>query len=180
MLKNMLHGLAAGAVGTVTLNVMTYADMALRRRPSSDVPAQLVRTVADAVGLDLASGTDEAAQREAAHRASGLGALLGYATGLGMGALYGLLRPRLRRVSVPLAGVGLGLAAMAASDLPIAATGVSDPATWGATGWAADVIPHLGYGLLTAIAFEAFAGAPCAAERGDHPEGQGGRQTCHA
>lgn len=166
MHHNVLRGMAAGAVGTAALNMITYADMALRGRPPSDVPAQLVRTLADGAGIALAAGADEAAQEEEAHRASGLGALLGYATGLGVGALYGLLRSHPGRVPVPLAGVGLGLAAMAASDLPITAAGVSDPATWGATGWAADAIPHLGYGLLTAIAFDAFANGVCTADRG--------------
>ena len=45
---------------------------------------------------------------------------------------------------------------MAASDIPIAALGVSDPATWGISGWVADIVPHLAYGLVTAIAYDAF------------------------
>jgi hypothetical protein len=47
---------------------------------------------------------------------------------------------------------------MAASDIPIAALGVSDSATWGISGWVADVVPHLAYGLVTAIAYDAFTG----------------------
>jgi hypothetical protein len=57
---------------------------------------------------------------------------------------------------MPVAGLSVGLAAMAASDVPIAALGVSDPATWGVSGWAADIVPHLAYGLVTAIAYDTF------------------------
>lgn len=50
----------------------------------------------------------------------------------------------------------VGLGAMAASDLPIALTGVSDPATWSTTDWLSDVIPHLVYGLVTVEVYEAI------------------------
>jgi len=58
---------------------------------------------------------------------------------------------------VPVATVGLGIAAMAGGHGPIAALGVSDPCTWGVSGWAADAVPHLAYGLSTTIAYDAFA-----------------------
>jgi hypothetical protein len=61
-------------------------------------------------------------------------------------------------VPTPVAGVGVGLAAMAASDISIAALGMSDPATWGVSGWVADLAPHLACGLVTAIAYDAFTG----------------------
>ncbi len=32
----------------------------------------------------------------------------------------------------------------------MAALGISDPRTWSAQDWAADVVPHLAYGLVTA------------------------------
>lgn len=152
MVRTLLLGVAAGAAGTVALDVATYADMALRGRPSSTVPAQLAGLLADRVGLPLAAGGDDRAER----RKSGVGALFGYATGLGVGAAYGLLRPSLGAIPLPLAGVGVGLAAMAASDVPIAVSGVSDPARWGASGWAADLLPHLAYGLVTASAYDAL------------------------
>ena len=41
MLRETLTGTAAGAVGTVALNVTTYADMAIRGRPPSSVPAEV-------------------------------------------------------------------------------------------------------------------------------------------
>ncbi len=159
MLRNVLMGTAAGAAGMVALNVVTYADMAIRGRPSSSVPANVAGEFARSVGLDLApdrGGPDESADEVAQHRRAGLGALFEYATGLGVGAAYGLVRPLLRAVPWPLAGVGLGLAAMAGSDVPAARLGVTDPTTWPASNWAADIVPHLAYGLVTALAYEAF------------------------
>ncbi|MDQ2785144.1 MAG: hypothetical protein M3Y58_09110 [Chloroflexota bacterium] len=150
-------GMAAGAVGTVALNIATYVDMAVRARPASSVPAKLAGVIADKAGLDLATGTGEAAKEEEKNRESGLGALLGYVSGLGVAALYGAVRPHLRWLPVPVAGVLLGLAAMATSDVPIGMSGVSDPSTWAPEDWAADLIPHLIYGLVTAIAYDAFA-----------------------
>ena len=47
---------------------------------------------------------------------------------------------------------------MAASDVASAATGVTDPATWSTAGWGSNLVPHPAYGLLTAIADDAFAG----------------------
>ena len=150
----LLLGTIAGAAGTIALDVATYGDMLLRGRPASGVPAKVAGILAAKAGVDLAAaGPPE--QTES--RQSALGALLGYATGVGLGTLYGLLRPRLRSVPPPLAGVSLGLAAMAASDVPIAATGASDPRTWGTAGWLSDLIPHLVYGLVTIGAFEAIA-----------------------
>ncbi len=151
MLREVLMGTAAGAVGTVALNVTTYADMALRGRPSSSVPSQVAGKLAGKVGIDL-SGEDETAQ----NRKSGLGALSGYAVGLGIGSGYGLVRPLLGDVSVPGAGAVLGLAAMAGSDVPATALGITDPSEWSSSSWASDIVPHLAYGLITAVAYESF------------------------
>ncbi len=156
MLREILTGVAAGAVGTVALNATTYADMTLRGRPPSSVPAEVAAQLADKAGIDLSGeGSDD---NTAQNRQSGLGALMGFVTGLGVGTAYGLVRPRLRDVSVPRASVVLGLAAMAGSDLPAVALGVTDPREWDATSWASDIIPHLAYGLATAVAYEAFDG----------------------
>ncbi len=148
MASPVLTGTAAGAVGTVALNIATYVDMAVRARPG---------VIADKAGIDLATGTGDDAKEEEKNRESGLGALLGYVSGLGVASLYGAVRPHLRWLPVPVAGVLLGLAAMAASDVPIGMSGVSDPSTWAPEDWAADLIPHLIYGLVTAIAYDAFA-----------------------
>lgn len=148
MLRVVLRGVAAGAAGTVALNVTTYADMAFRGRPSSEIPAMVAGKLAERAGVDLGEG--EAAQ----NRKSGLGALTGYVVGLGVGAAYGLIRPRLGEVSVPRAGAVLGLAAMAGSDVPATALGTTNPAEWSAGSWISDLVPHFAYGLVTAATFD--------------------------
>ena len=156
MLRQALIGTVAGAVGTVALNVTTYTDMAVRGRPASSVPAQVVGQLTERVGIDLSAENEDPNGPTAQNRQSGLGALQGYMVGLGIGAAYGLVRPRLNDVSSPLAGVGLCIAAMVASDGPAAALGVTDPTTWGFSSWASDIVPHLAYGLATALTYGAL------------------------
>ncbi len=158
MRRGVLAGIVAGAAGTVALNVATYADMALRGRSASSVPSQMAGILADRAGLDLSAGKGGAAGEQVENRKSGLGALLGYVTGLGVGGAYGLLSPVLRWLPRSLAGAAVGLAAMATSDVPIARLGVSDPATWSRADWAADLIPHLAYGLVTVSTYDAITG----------------------
>ena len=144
-------GLVAGAAGTTALNVVTYLDMTLRGRAASSMPAQAAGALAGKAGVPLGDGDTEENRKE------GLGALLGYVTGLGVGAAYGLLRARVD-VSAPAAALGLGLAAMAGSDVPLTALGLTDPRTWPASSWVSDVVPHLVYGIVTAATFEAARG----------------------
>jgi xanthosine utilization system XapX-like protein len=151
-----LAGLAAGAIGTIALDITTYLDILVRARGSSDLPARVAGALAERIGVDLGGGDGSAEAAE--NRKSALGALLGYGVGVGVGAVYGLLRPAIPRVPAATAGIGLGLAAMAASDLPPTVLGLTDPRTWGAAGWASDVVPHVVYGLVTALAFDAIAG----------------------
>lgn len=152
IVRHVLVGVAAGAAGTVALDVATYADVAVRGRAESSVPATLVNNVAAAWGFGALTSDDQTAQ----HRRAGIGALLGYANGLGIGAVYGALRPALRGVPVFVAAVVAGAVAMAVSDVPIARSGASDPRTWDAASWAADAIPHLCYGLALALSFDAL------------------------
>jgi len=155
VMRNGLFGIVAGATGTMALDITTYGDMLLRGRAASDVPAEVAGVMAERLGIgELSPDRDDEATRI---RSAAMGALLGYATGIGIGGAYGLLRGRGGRVSTPLVGVALGLLAMAASDLPIAAIGASDPRTWTAVDWASDLIPHLVYGLVTAGTYEAIA-----------------------
>jgi xanthosine utilization system XapX-like protein len=144
MRRDLLFGALAGAAGTAALNGVTYADMALRGRPSSDMPEKTVDLLTDRLGVSL--GEEE----RAANRREGLGALFGYGVGLGVGAAYGLLAPRIHagRAIAPFA---VGLAAMVVSDAPAAALGLTDPRTWGAAGWMSDVVPHLAYGAVTVV-----------------------------
>ena len=163
MLRRTLRGIAAGATGTAALNIATYVDMAARGRASSQVPAKVAGALTQSVGMPLeaeANGSEHVSQNEQAkaqHRLSGLGALMGYATGLGIGALYGLARPILVKLPLPMAGLALGAAAMASSDVPATITGATNPKTWGASGWASDIIPHAIYGLVTVLTYEAYA-----------------------
>lgn len=144
------RGILAGAAGTIALDVATYLDMAVRGRPPSSLPSSAAGRLAGTLHLPLGEG--EAAD----NRRSGLGALLGYATGLGVGVGYGLLRSR-RRLPVPVAALGLAVAAMAGSDVPLTASHLTDPRRWSAADWASDVVPHLAYGAAAAVAYEIVA-----------------------
>ncbi len=153
--RDLVHGLIAGATGTVALNVTTYLDMALRARPASPVPAQTAGQLADAADVDLAPDNDEETEQ---NRSQGLGALLGYVSGLGFGALYGLVAPRLGGASVPVAAGALTLATMAGSNVPATVAGNTDPREWSTKDWVADIVPHLMYGLITAVVFNTISG----------------------
>ncbi len=158
MLRSVLIGAIAGAAGTVALDMATYADMAIRGRSSSNAPAQLVEKMAVKTGLRLSSNGTGYNDQVAKSRESGLGALLGYINGVGTGILYGVFRSQVGSVPAPLAWAVVGMAAMAESDVPLITSGVSNPKTWGVSGWVSDVIPHLIYGLVTVFTYEALAG----------------------
>jgi hypothetical protein len=89
-----------------------------------------------------------------ANRRTALGALLGIAAGLGTGAAYGLVRPRLGRVPLAVLGVGAGRVADVGTTGPMVLLGVTDPRTWPASSWLSDLLPHLAYGMATAGSFE--------------------------
>lgn len=156
MLRETLMGAIAGAAGTVALDVTTYTDMAIRGRPSSNAPSKLISKLAKLVGLSSPSQGAEPQDQKTQNREGGLGALFGYVNGLGTGVAYGLLRSQLDGVPIPLASIGVGLIAMAASDVPLIALKVTDPKTWGVSGWLSDAIPHLIYGLVTVTTYEAL------------------------
>ncbi|HEY0560984.1 MAG TPA: hypothetical protein VGD03_11905 [Frankiaceae bacterium] len=141
-------GAAAGAAGTTALNAVAYLDMAVRGRPTSDTPERTVERLADELGVEIPGDPDTRSNRVA-----GLGPLTGIAAGVGVGIAGGLLAGR-GRLPLPLAAVVLGAAAMAASDGSMAALGVTDPRTWPASSWLADLVPHLAYGAVTAAVLE--------------------------
>ena len=128
MTSRLLAGLVAGAAGTTALNTVTYFDMVARARPSSTTPEDTVRTVQDTTGLSLADAGPDS--DEAGARRTGLGALLGIASGLATGAMYGLARPLLAGVPAPVRGLLVGLAANVATTGPMAAAGVTDLREW--------------------------------------------------
>lgn len=139
------RGMIAGAVGTTALEAVGYLDMAVRGRPASRTPENSVRKLSRIVGIDLGRG------QRARNRRAGLGALLGYATGAGVGAGYALLK----RDKMPgrLAPIMLAGTAMAVANGPMAALGVTNPRRWSGQDWAADVLPHLAYGVITATTY---------------------------
>jgi hypothetical protein len=153
MIKRLLWGAAAGAAGTTALNAVTYLDMALRARPASSTPEQTVERTEDLAGFSLSSNGRDSDEEQ--NRRSGLGALLGIATGLGTGAVYALVRPRLG-VAAPFALRALvaGVGANVGSVAPMTALGVDDPRQWPASSWVSDVVPHLAYGAVTAAVYE--------------------------
>jgi hypothetical protein len=153
-MNRLLRGAIAGAAGTIALDLTTYGDMLVRGRGASSVPAQVAGVLAGKFGISPLAMSAEGDQ--ANNRREAAGAMLGYMTGVGIGALYGVLRGAAKGTASPLAGAAVGLSAMAASDVPIALTGVSDPATWSATDWLSDIIPHLVYGLVTVAVYEAI------------------------
>lgn len=155
MFRAILRGAAAGAVGTTALDAVTYLDMAVRGRPASDVPQRTLEALARRVGARV-PGEGETR----ANRLTGLGALAGIATGMGVGAVLGLARRYGWRPPLLLGAVLAGAAAMAASDVPVAGLGVSDPRTWSATAWVSDVVPHLTYGVATTAVLDAAYAPP--------------------
>jgi hypothetical protein len=157
MIREMMIGAAAGAAGTAALNATTYADIALRGRPPSQLPVQTVDKLSEKAGIALDDRAIEGSEKEKLkNRKSGIGALLGYGAGLSVGMLYGLLRTGVNP-PLPLAAAGLTVAVMAAGDGPPAVLGATNPRQWGLTDWLSDIVPHFAYGLVAAAAYNAFA-----------------------
>ncbi|MDP9025890.1 MAG: hypothetical protein M3N13_11010 [Candidatus Eremiobacteraeota bacterium] len=155
-MHQLVRGAIAGAAGTMALDISTYVDMAARGRESSTMPSEVVRRIAERAGIPALSTPSEVSTAKTKARRSALGALCGYAVGVGIGTLYGALRPSLRRIPAPAMAIVLGAAAMAASDVPAARLGATDLKTWGVSGWLADALPHGVYGLVTAAVVDAL------------------------
>jgi hypothetical protein len=147
----ILAGAAAGAAGTAALNAVTYMDMTVRGRPASDTPERTVEKLADSAGVAVPG---EGETRD--HRLTGLGSLSGIATGVGVGAAFGVLRRLGLRPPTLLGAAVVALSAMAATDSSMASMGISDPRTWSAADWLADLLPHLAYGLVTYATLQAL------------------------
>jgi hypothetical protein len=147
MFTPLLRGALAGAAATTALDAVTYVDMAVRGRPSSQTPQQTVEKFADIAQVDI-PGDEDTRQ----NRVDGIGPLLGIATGVAVGTVAGLLRPVLVRTNPLVAAVLIGAAAMAASDLPMRALGITDPAEWSPQDWLADALPHLAFGAIVETA----------------------------
>jgi hypothetical protein len=149
----LLAGAFAGAAGTTALNATTYADMTVRGRAASNTEKTTAVKAASRAGVQVPGDPDTRS-----NRFEGLGALSGIATGVLVGAVYGLARistPKGRSATGWLVGaVVAGTGAMALADGVMAGLGVSDPRKWSSGEWLADAIPHAVYGLVTAGAVE--------------------------
>ena len=141
MALGILAGAAAGAAGTAALNAATYLDMTVRGRSASDTPERTVDKLAGSAVPGEGKTRD--------NRLTGLGSLSGIVTGVGVGTAFGVLRRLGLRPPTLVGGALVGLAAMAATDSSMASMGISDPRTWSAADWLADLLPHLAYGLVT-------------------------------
>lgn len=149
LLRGVLLGAAAGAAGTTALNASTYLDMAARGRPSSSTPEQTVEALAETAHVPIPGEGDT---RE--NRVAGLGPLTGILAGVGTGVVLGVGRAAGWRPGPVLGGLAATALAMLGSNGPMTALGVTDPRTWPASSWVADVVPHLAYGLTTAAVLE--------------------------
>ncbi|WP_433222594.1 hypothetical protein ACQP00_23905 [Dactylosporangium sp. CS-047395] len=148
MSLGLFRGALAGAAGTTALNAASYLDMAVRGRPASNTPQDMVQKLADDTGVPV-PGDDETRT----NRLQGLGPLFGIGVGMAVGALAGVVHTALAkrgRALPPAVEIALiGGAAMATSDVPLKLFGISDPKTWSAKDWASDVVPHALYGAAT-------------------------------
>ena len=144
-----LDGLIAGAAGATALNAATYIDMAVRGRPSSSAPEDTVEKLADKTGTAIPGSNDT---RE--NRVSGLGALNGIAVGVSVGAALGAVRVFGVRPRVIVIAAVATVSVMALTDILMSALGATDPSEWALTDWLADILPHLDYGVTTAIALD--------------------------
>lgn len=149
LLRGMLLGAAAGAAGTTALNAATYLDMAARGRPTSGTPEDTVEALSDKVHVPVPGEGDV---RD--NRLAGLGPLTGLVAGVGTGALLGLARAAGWRPGLAAGGIVATLGALLASNGPMTLLGVTDPRTWPASSWVADVVPHLAYGAVTAAVLD--------------------------
>lgn len=142
------RALIAGAAGASALNAVTYLDMAVRARPASSAGEDSVGRLADLAHVDLGN------QQTVETRKSGLGPLLGYATSVAAAAIFTAAGGR--RLSTPVSALALTGLAMLASNAPMTALKVTDPRSWSAADWVTDLVPHLAYGAVTAVALKAL------------------------
>ncbi len=145
LVRGVLVGAAAGAAGTTALNAVTYLDMVARGRPTSSTPEDTVEKLSDKAHVPV-PGEGDARQ----NRVAGLGPLTGLVAGVGVGAGLGVGRAAGWRPDLVVSGLLATVGALIGSNAPMTVLGVTDPRTWAATDWVADVVPHVVYGAVTA------------------------------
>lgn len=149
LLRLALLGAAAGAAGTTALNTATYLDMALRGRPTSSTPEDTVEALSETTHIPVPGSGDT---RD--NRLAGLGPLTGIVAGLGVGVALGAARATGWRPGLAQATAAATVAVEIAGNGPMTLLGVTDPRTWPATSWVADLVPHLAYGAVTAAVLD--------------------------
>lgn len=143
--RGALRGAAAGAAGTTVLNAVTYLDMVLRGRGTSSTPEDTVEKLSNKIHVPVPGEGDE---RD--NRVSGLGALTGIVSGVGIGGLLGVIRAAGWRPGILAGSTAATLGALLGTNGPMTALGITDPRTWPPSSWVSDVVPHLAYGVVTA------------------------------
>ncbi len=143
--RGALRGAAAGAAGTTALNAVTYLDMVLRGRGTSSTPEDTVEKLSDKIHVPVPGEGDERV-----NRVSGLGALTGIVSGVGIGGLLGVVRAAGWRPGILAGSTAATLGALLGTNGPMTALGITDPRTWPPSSWVSDVVPHLAYGVVTA------------------------------
>ncbi|ROQ80769.1 hypothetical protein EDD95_0302 [Streptomyces sp. CEV 2-1] len=155
VIRPLLYGAAAGAAGTTALNLVSYADMALRARPASATPEVTLRRLAARLHVRI-PGDGPALD----NRVAGLAPLTGIASGLGMGALLSLARSAgLHPSGAPEYAVA-AVGAMIGTNGPMTALGVTDPRTWSMSDWVSDIVPHLAYAAVTVAVLDRLYATP--------------------
>jgi hypothetical protein len=143
-MNDTVKAIVAGAAGATALNAVTYLDMTVRARPASSAGEDSVSKLAELAHAPLGDG------QSAENRKAGLGPLLGYATSTATAMAYAAAGGR--RLPTAASTVVLTALAMLASNAPMTALHVTDPRTWKPADWVSDLIPHLAYGRVTAVA----------------------------
>ena len=151
LIRHLAAGAAAGAAGTTALNAVTYLDMTIRGRPTSDTPQQTVEKLSSMTGITI-PGDEEIR----ANRIAGLGPLTGLAAGVGSGLLLSLIAAAGRQPSAITEGLIAAAVAFVGSNAPMTALGVTDPRSWPPSAWISDLIPHLAFGIVTAATLRAM------------------------
>ena len=149
--RGVLLGAAAGAAGTTALNIVTYLDMAVRGRPVSSTPEDTVEALSGLVHVPVPGAAEPRS-----NRLQGLGALTGLAAGVGIGALLGVARAAGWRPGFAAGASAAAVGALLGTNGPMTVLGVTDPRTWPASSWVADIVPHLAYGAVTAAVLDQF------------------------
>ncbi len=144
-----LRGAGAGAAGTTALHAATALDMALRGRPASRTPEDSMERLAGRLGVDIPGGDRRA------DRVSGLATLLGVAAGVTVGAAYGVVRGLGWRPSSAVGALAVTGGALIVGNGPMMLLGVTDPRAWSRTDWLSDLVPHLAFGVVTALTYDA-------------------------